>query len=64
MDTHGAHRHKIGDMTAYGPSRLIRIFLSADLKKKNARIRHPTLVLTIVHSILTLEEFIGLLQGR
>ena len=48
---HGAQRHEIGDVTAYEGSRL------------NGEIRHPTVVLTIAHSIRTLEEFIRL-QGR
>jgi uncharacterized protein (DUF488 family) len=34
------------------------------LKKKNARVRHSTVVLTIGHSTRTIDEFIGLLQAH
>jgi uncharacterized protein (DUF488 family) len=34
------------------------------LKKKNAKVRHSTVVLTIGHSTRALEEFIGLLQAH
>jgi uncharacterized protein (DUF488 family) len=49
----------------YEPSRSIRIIKTAGLKKKeNARVRHPTIVLTIGHSTRTIEEFMGLLQAH
>jgi uncharacterized protein (DUF488 family) len=34
------------------------------LKKKNAKVRHSTVVLTIGHSTRAIEEFIGLLQAH
>jgi Domain of unknown function DUF488 len=49
----------------YEPSRSIRIIKTAGLKKKeNARVRHPTIVLTIGHSTRAIEEFISLLQAH
>jgi uncharacterized protein (DUF488 family) len=48
----------------YEPSRSIRIIKTTGLKKKNAKVRHSTVVLTIGHSTRALEEFIGLLQAH
>jgi uncharacterized protein (DUF488 family) len=46
------------------PSRSIRIIRQLGLKKKNAKVKHSTIVLTIGHSTRAIEEFIDLLQAH
>ena len=39
-------------------------YKTAGLKKKNAKVRHSTVVMTVGHSTRTIDEFIGLLQAH
>ena len=66
MDTHGVRRHEIVIRTRHGndTSHQFRIVKTAGLKKKNDKVRHATVVLTIGHSTRPLDDFIDLLQAH